>query len=153
MKQLDNSLLMITSSSCLEIATSSLLVWNVTGLKVVVSSTTKTRPSLSGSTKKISSESSPCNKDLTSQLSSIVLPVESKPSKIPSTPPARESSCSTPSTDTSTPAQPTWEPVCVPQSTSPSQDGTRRESRPSKLAARNWESSPVVPEENLEVIS
>merc|ERR1719193_834162 len=93
MRQQDNSLSTITSSSCLETVTSSLLVWNVTGLKVVVSSTTKTKPSLSGSTKKINFESSPCNKDQMSKKSSIVLPVASKLLKIQSTRRARRNSC------------------------------------------------------------
>merc|ERR1712078_548579 len=39
-------------------------VWNVTGPKAVVSSTTKPKHSLSGSMKKISSESFPCKREV-----------------------------------------------------------------------------------------
>merc|ERR1719153_1745573 len=52
MRKSDRSLLMITSFSCLVIEISRLLAWRETGLRVVVSSTMLTKPSLHGSMRK-----------------------------------------------------------------------------------------------------
>merc|ERR1712107_708034 len=69
----------------------------------------KTFPS--GSTRRINSVSSPCRWEEMSGLSLIALPVASRLSKTVSRPSLERTSCSTPSTDTSTPAPPTWEPA------------------------------------------
>ena len=74
-------------------------------LKVVEFSTTKTKPFLSGSTKKTNSESFLCNKDLMSKKYSTDFPVESKLLKNQSSRLRRRSSCSTSDTVTSTPVQ------------------------------------------------
>merc|ERR1711963_1323215 len=93
------------------------LVWSATGPRAAVSSTTPTRPSLSGSTRRISSVSSPCKRVVTSRVSSSVLPVVLLPSVTPSRLSLARTSCSPPSSATSTPAPPTWALACVPPST------------------------------------
>merc|ERR1712110_721313 len=56
-----------TSSSCLETPTWRWLAWSATGQRVVASSTTRTRPSSPGSTRRTSSGSSPCRRAETSR--------------------------------------------------------------------------------------
>ena len=63
------SLLMTTSSSCLETATWLLPVWSVTGLRVVESSTMRPRPSFCGSMRRIRPELSLCKLEVMSRVS------------------------------------------------------------------------------------
>merc|ERR1712203_330871 len=126
-----------------------LLVWSVTGPRVVVSSTMLPRPSWSGSMRRISSVSFPCKRAVMSRVSLSVLPRVSRLSKIPSRLNLERTSRSPPSLDTSTLAPPTWAPACVPLSTLTSQDGPRTPLMLLKPGVTVWVSSLVEPRVNL----
>merc|ERR1712060_468795 len=106
------SSLLTISSSKREIVSLRLADSTATGHTVVVSSTTTTRPSLSGSTRRISSVSSPCSQVPTSPPSSSVSPEPPLPSR-----PVLVSLTTT-TLVTSPLAQPTSELLSVPPSTS-----------------------------------
>merc|ERR1711976_1155891 len=74
------------------------------------------RLSWSGSTRRISSVSFPCKREVTSRVSSSVSPGTSRPSVTPLRLNLARTSCSPPSSVTSTLAPPTWALACVPPS-------------------------------------
>merc|ERR1712121_336749 len=127
MSRFVSSWLMTTSFLFLEILTLRLLVWRETGLRAVVSSITRIRPSSPGLMRKISSGSSPCKVEEMSELSLTVLLVASRLLEIQSKPNLERISCLTPSMVMSTPAQPTWELVGEHQYTLPSRDTQRKD--------------------------
>merc|ERR1739848_671184 len=100
------SWLMTTSSSCLVMLTLRLPVWSVTGPRAEVSSIMRPRPSCSGSMRRIRQESSPCNRAVTSRVSSSVLPVVSRLSVTLSRPSMARTLLWMSVTVTSTPAPP-----------------------------------------------
>merc|ERR1712212_244300 len=93
-----------TSSLSLATPTSRLLVWSVIGPRVAESSTTRTRPSSPGSTRKISSVSSQCRKEETLGPSLTALPVVFKQLETVSKQSPERTSCWMPSTVMSIPA-------------------------------------------------
>merc|ERR1711982_242059 len=90
-----------------------------------VSSTTPTRPSWSGSTRRISSVLSPCKREGMSRESSSVSPEASRLSVTPLRLNLARTSCSPPSSVTFTLAPPTWALACVPPSTLTCPAGSR----------------------------
>merc|ERR1711997_944754 len=124
-------------------------VWNVTGPKAVVSSTTKPKHSLSGSMKKISSESFPCKREVMYEVYlkdwPEVLRLYKTPSRLN---PARTSNCPK-SSVTFTLAQPILELAWEPPSTSTSPDGPRKVLMPLRPDAKSFPFNPVEPVVNL----
>merc|ERR1711892_1346851 len=129
--------------------TTHLLVWRETGPRAVVSSTMTRRPSLSGSMKKISSVSSLCRWEETSEVSLKDLPRESRLLETQSRKNLARTSAWMPSTDTFTLAQPILVLVREHPSTLTFPDGPSTALMNLRLDVRSSISSPVEPVENL----